>query len=136
MGYTSLSRSVKLGPEDQAAHCFANDLRVAVLQNRLKAVFCHVPNELAGMVIHTKGKARVPVLTAIARALGLITGAADYLFLFDGGSCAIEFKSSTGRLTPPQRDFREWCRLTNVPFHIARSSDEGQAILREYGVLS
>lgn len=135
MGHASLSRSVKLGPEDTEAYVFAQDLRVAVLEGRLKAVWTHPANELAGLVVHTKGKPRVPVQVAIARALGLITGTADYLFLWRGGCCAIEFKSRTGRLTPAQTDFRAWCDAQGVPFHTIRSAESGLDLLRQYGVL-
>lgn len=136
MNHRALSRSFNLGPEDREAYGFANDLRAATLEGRLRAVFCHVPNELAGIVRVTKQGRRPLPQAALAKALGLITGAADYLFCWSGGSCAMEFKSATGRLTEPQRDFRSWCEATGVPFHIIRSSAEGLYLLRTYGVLT
>lgn len=136
MNHASLSRSVKLGPEDSAAYEFAQDLRVATLEGRLRAVWCHVPNELGGMVKKdSRGRVSVPLPIAIARALGLIKGVSDYLFQWAGGCCVMEFKSKVGRLTDAQRDFRAWCELHHVPFYIIRSSAEGMAILREKGVL-
>lgn len=135
MNYHSLARSVRLGPEDSEALIFANECRAATLERRLKAVFLHIPNELGGLVQRKGREVRVPVQIAIARALGLITGSSDYLFLWEGGCCAIEFKSSTGRLSPSQIDFRDWCELNHVPFHIARSAAEGLEILRNHGVL-
>lgn len=135
MGHASLSRGFKLGPEDREAYTFANDLRAAVLEGRLRAVWTHPANELGGMVTMVRGKPRVPPLVALARALGLITGSSDYLFMWSGGSCAVEFKSATGRLSPAQRDFRDWCALVGVPFHLVRSAADGLAILREHGVL-
>lgn len=136
MGHASLSRMVQLGPEDREAHTFANELRVAVLDGRLRAVFTHPANELGGLTQKRRdGSVYVPVQIAIARALGLITGSSDYLFLWEGGSCAIEFKSAKGRLSPSQIDFRDWCELNHVPFHIARSAAEGLEILRNHGVL-
>ena len=136
MNHHSLARSVHLGPEDREAYSFANELRVATIEGRLKAVWTHPANELGGMTQKRRdGSIYVPVQIAIARALGLITGSSDYLFLWDGGSCAIEFKSAIGRLSPSQIDYRDWCELSHVPFHIARSAAEGLTILRNHGVL-
>lgn len=135
MQHASLARGFNLGPEDREAYGFANDLRTAVLEGRLKAVWMHPANELAGMVQIVRGKPRVPPQIALARALGLIRGASDYLFLWDGGCCAMEFKSPTGRLTDAQRDFRDWCEAVGVPFHLIRSSVAGLDLLRAYGVL-
>ena len=129
MQYTSLSRRLRLGPEDFMAVQFAKALRVHVLEGRLRAVFCHVPNELAG-------SARATPAAAIARAAGLISGASDYLFLWDDGSGVLEAKSKTGSLSPSQKDWREWCQLHGVRHAVFRSVDEGEAQLRSWGVLA
>lgn len=120
----------KLGPEDTQAYAFANALRVAVLEGRLKAVFCHVANELA----YAKG-GKQTAQAGKARALGLITGTSDYLFLAGQQSLALEFKSDTGRLTEPQSDFAKWCRDCGVPYFIVRSAAAGLTILANHGVL-
>lgn len=130
----SLSAQRGLGEEDAMAYQFVNELRVAVLEGRLDAIFLHPANELGGMVTVTKGRARVPLKVAIAKALGLITGTADYLFLWRNGCCALEAKSQTGSLRPAQRDFRDWCASQGVPFHVFRTVDEGLQILAGYGV--
>jgi hypothetical protein len=135
MQYASLSRSVRLGEEDAMAVQFANDLRKATLEYRLKAVWTHPANEIAGMVTMVRGKPRVPVQIAIAKALGLITGSSDYLFLWNHGSCALEAKSARGSLTQGQRDFRDWCNFAGVPFHVFRTVDDGLAILQQHGIL-
>ena len=135
MHHKGLSSSVKLGPEDAEAYRFAQDLRWFSMKGRLLAVWTHPANELAGMGKTVNGKFRVAVQAAIARALGLITGSADYLFLFRDGSLAIEFKSATGRLTEGQSDFRAWCERLGVPFHLVRSRDEGLDVLRKAGLL-
>lgn len=128
MQYTSLSRRLRLGPEDFMAVQFANALRVHVLEGRLRAIWTHVPNELAGA-------ARATPAAAIARAAGLITGASDYLFLWDGGSGVLEAKSKTGSLSPSQKDWRDWCAANNVRHAVFRSVEEGEAQLRAWGVL-
>ena len=136
MGHASLSRTFKLGPEDREAYAFANDLRAAVLEGRLRAVWLHPANELGGQTIMRGSKRIASPLAALARALGLITGASDYLFLWGAGSAAIEFKSATGRMTLAQTDFKQWCADQGVPHFVARSAAEGLAILRELGVLT
>ncbi len=134
MQHRPLADGSSLGPEDGAAYKFAQDLRVATMQQRLRAVWTHPANELAS--VDKTMPRRFMVRAAIARALGLITGTSDFLFLWDAGSMAIELKSADGRLTAHQRDFRDWCALTGVPFHVVRSSAEGLALLRDAGVLA
>lgn len=126
MAYHSLSRGLKLGPEDLLCLDFATRLRVATIESRLTAVWTHPANELA-----TRG-----VAAAIARALGLITGTGDYLFLWENGSAALEAKAPKGSLTDNQKDFQTWCARERVPYFVFRSADEGEAILRGLGVLS
>lgn len=134
MDHRALSRSMRLGPEDSEAYAFAQELRVATLEGRLKAVWTHPANELAAATVEG-GKVRVPARVALARALGLITGSSDYLFLWDGGSAAIEFKSDQGSLTPSQRDFRDWCTAKRVHFFVVRSVKQGLDLLESLGVL-
>lgn len=120
----------KLGPEDAESYRFANLLREATLNGTLRAVWTHPANELA----YAKG-GKQTAQAGKARALGLITGTSDYLFLTGQQSLALEFKSGTGRLTEGQSDFAKWCRDCGVPYFIVRSADAALALLVEYGVL-
>lgn len=135
MHHKGLSSSVQLGPEDAEAYRFAQDLRQASIEGRLLAVWTHPANELAGVGRTVNGKFRVLVQAAIAKALGLITGSSDYLFLCRAGSLALEFKSATGTLTQGQKDFRDWCKALDVPFHVVRSREEALNVLRKAGIL-
>lgn len=134
MDHVALARSFALGPEDAEAYAFANALRALTLEGRLKAVWTHPANELAAATV-VKGKVRVPPRVALAKALGLIGGSSDYLFLWDGGSAAFEFKSDKGSLSPSQRDWRDWCDRADVPFHVVRSVRQGLNLLECLGVL-
>lgn len=134
MDYTRLSAGLKIGPEDREALVFANALRAASLEGRLSAVWTHPANELAGITRSTNYGHRPLPQAALARALGLIKGSSDYLFLWRGGSGALEFKSSVGSLSPGQRDWREWCSALGVPFRVVRSTPDALAILTEWGV--
>ena len=92
----------------------------------MSAVWAHPANELC----------KPDAATAVARALGLITGTGDYLFLWRDGSGVIEAKSATGSLTPAQRDFRDWCADRGVRWAKIRTADQGEVTLREWGVLA
>lgn len=120
----------KLGPEDAESYVFANQLREATLNGKLRAVWTHPAQELC----HAKG-GRMMIQAAKARALGMITGTSDFLFMWSGRNLAIEMKSKTGTLTPGQKDFAGWCHDNGVPYFVARSSDAALALLVEYGVL-
>lgn len=124
-----LSSRLRLGPEDSMCLDFATRLRVASIEGRLRAVWTHPANELA-FSFHKSPRA------GIARALGLITGASDYLFLWDGGSAALEAKAKTGSLTDGQKDFRAWCEEQRVPHFVFRTADDGEQILKSLGVLA
>lgn len=129
-----LGRNLRLGPEDQISIEFANRLRGWTLDGSLQAVWSHVPNELGGS--SDKKTARFSqVRYAIAKALGLIPGTSDYIFLAKDRACCIEMKSGTGRQNPSQKDFQSWCEINNVPYAIARSADEAEGKLREWELL-
>lgn len=129
MQYRSLSRNVRLGPEDGMCVSFAASLRVATIEGRLRGVWTHPAQELAHG--HRSG-----VGGAIAKAMGMITGTSDYLFLWDDGAGVLEGKSATGSLTQSQKDWREWCQAQGVRHAVFRTVAEGEARLREWGVLA
>lgn len=128
MSYTGLSRRLRLGPEDEMAVRFANALRGHVLDGRLRGVWTHVPNELAGA-------SRATPSAAIARAAGMIQGASDYLFCWADGSGVLEAKSATGSLSPPQKDWKAWCEAQGVRHAVFRTVEQGEDVLRTWGVL-
>lgn len=126
-----LSPRVKLGPEDRICIEFANRIRVAALEGRLRCVWTHVGNEVGGGY----GKSS-EIRYAIARALGFVTGTPDYLFLAPDRAAVIEFKSKDGSLSENQKLFRSWCELSGVPHAVCRSAEDGVAKLREWGFLT
>lgn len=128
MHYARLVR-VRMGPEDTEALAFATELRVATLNGRLRAVWTHPANELAWQ---PKTTPRI----ALARALGMIQGTPDYLFLWHGGSLAMEFKAKGGYQTDGQKAFEQWCNVVGVPYFVVRSTAQGLSILRDYGRLA
>lgn len=127
----SKTTNLQYGPEDQIAHEFATRLRTWALQGQLYAVWFHVPNEIAGQ----QGSRRAAIRYALAKAIGLIPGTADFIFLCAAGSFALECKAGRNTLSANQKDFRDWCELVGVPFAVFRSADEGEAQLRAWGIL-
>ena len=124
-----LSAGLKLGQEDKICIEFANRLRAWTLQRQLIAVWSHIPNELAG------GTNNAKIRYAVAKALGMITGTADYLFLWNDGGAALEMKAKHGVQTDNQKHFQAWCVMMGVPYYVVYSADEGESILRNLGIL-
>jgi hypothetical protein len=119
----------RCGPEDQLAIEVANFLRAATLEGRLAGTWTHIPHEVGGAGIKAK------VLMALAKAMGLIKGSGDYVFVWEGGGGWIELKSSTGSLSPAQRDFRDWCQSQNVNWAKCKTIHEVINNLVEWGAL-
>ena len=122
--------SLLLKPEEQLASEFGSALRAGALDGRLRGIFCHVPNEIAGQA---RSK-RAAIRYAIAKAMGLIEGTADYLFLWENGGAALEAKTGKGKQTDGQSAYQIWCERENVPYFIFRSVEEGFALLTDIGI--
>jgi hypothetical protein len=131
MAPRKLSDRIRLKPEEVLARAFANALRQATIEGRLRCVWTHPANEVAGQ---QTGLAQIRY--AIAKAMGLIDGTADYLFLWSDGSGALEAKVGKNDQQANQVDFEEWCRSNGVRYATFTSVEEGLALLVEWGVLT
>jgi hypothetical protein len=120
----------RTGPEDKLAIEVASMLRAATVEGKLRATWTHVPHEVGG-----KGKLAA-IRMALAKAMGLIKGSADYVFVAENGGGWIEIKVPGNYPTPIQRDFGEWCRINNVRHAICRSTQEVEDTLRSWGLLA
>ena len=121
---------LRLQPEEALAVAFADELRRAALEGRLRAVWTHPANELAG-----RRSGLSEIRYAIAKAMGLVHGTPDYLFLAEDRSGALEAKTGTGTQQQNQKDFETWCAAVKVPYRVFRSVEEGLAILVGWGML-
>lgn len=119
----------RTGPEDREAIALANRLRAWTLDGRLRAVWWHTASEVGG------GGRNAGLRYALAKAMGLIPGAPDYVFLTDGGAWVIELKAAKGRQSDTQRDFQSWCGLNGVPYAICKGADAAEAQLRAWGLI-
>lgn len=120
----------RLGDEDRLSIDVATMLRVATLEGRLKAAWTHIPHEAAG-----KGRFAA-IYMAKAKALGLIKGSTDFVFVGTSGGGWIELKTPTGSMSPAQRDFREWCRIAAVNHAVCKSVDDVVDYLISWGLLT
>lgn len=130
----------KIGAEDEQCIMFSDRLREAALNGRLDATFTHIPHEVGG------GSKNAALRYSLAAAMGLVTGSTDFVFLWNGGGCWMEFKRpkltasdsrprrDAGRLTDKQKLFGLWCTHLGVPHHVVTSAREGLDILKGYGV--
>jgi hypothetical protein len=120
----------RTGPEDDLAIQVGSALRVWTLEGRLNVTFTHVPHEVGG----AGGAAKTRM--ALAKAMGLIAGSGDYVFIGSRTSGWIELKSATGSLSPIQRDFRDWCTRCGVEYAVCRTVDNVEATLKQWDMLS
>jgi hypothetical protein len=115
----------RLKPESMLSVDVACRLKAHSLTGDLRAVWFKVPNE---------GK-RTPAVAAILKAMGMIPGVWDFVFLWQDGSGVIELKAGRNKLTGAQADFAHWCDLEGVRKAEARSYREVEAVLKEWGIL-
>lgn len=120
----------RMGEEDRISIEVATMLRVATLEGRLSATWTHIPHEVAA-----RGKF-ANIHMAMAKALGLIKGSADFVFVWPEGGGWIELKTDTGSLSPHQRDFRDWAIASGCRHAVCRSCEEVVTKLIEWGVLT
>lgn len=70
---------------------------------------------------------------AMLKGMGLVAGVADMSLLLDGGRIAfIEFKTADGKQSPKQVEFQAVCNQLAIPYHIARSFQDFQTIIKTY----
>lgn len=124
------------GPEDDLALVVGSALRGWVLEGKLHATFTCVPHEVGAVSRNSPAFRTAQARYAKNIAAGLIAGSGDYVFVGEGAAGWIELKSSTGSLSPDQRDFREWCGFVGAHYAVCRTLDEVQATLRGWGMLA
>lgn len=126
----TLSQNVKLKPEQGICVDLANRLRAFSLEGRLRCVWWHTPNEI-GFVPGRLGKLKY----AVARAMGLIAGAPDYVFIGEKVALLVEMKTETGTRSEQQKDFETWCVFMGLQVHLCRSVADVETLLTKNGLL-
>jgi hypothetical protein len=123
------------GEEDRLAIAVATMLRVASIEGRLKATWTCIPHEVGAVPQKSAEFKKRQTRYAKAKAMGLITGSTDYVFVWAGGGGWIELKSQHGSLSTPQRTFRDWARATGCNWAVCRSVEEVVEKLIEWRAL-
>lgn len=137
-----LSTGVKLGPEDRLAIEVADMCRAWTIEGRLRAAWWHTANEAGG----GSDKRKREIQMAKARALGMIPGTPDLVFMTHTGfspgcpTCGgamllIELKSAKGKRSDNQGDFAAWANHHTIPYLICRSLAEVEEALTKHGLL-
>lgn len=126
----------RIGKEDALAIDVAMMLRVESIRGSLKGTWTCIPHEVGAMSLGTKGFRLAQARYAKAKAMGLITGSADYVFVWPQGGGWIELKSKDGSLSKEQRDFRDWCDASGTHYAVCRSVDQVRETLISWGVLT
>lgn len=106
------------------------ELQKSVIQwlDLVKPAACwfHVPNESKAHVSHRKK----------LREMGVKAGVADLVFVLPGGKVGfIELKTLKGIASKKQRAFQGLVQYFGAPYELARSIDDMERILRDWGVL-
>jgi hypothetical protein len=81
------------------------------------------------------GEKRELATGARLKRMGVYPGAADLHLTIAGRSHWLELKADGGKLSPAQELFQEHCARAGAPYAVARSLDEAQKILGEWGAL-
>lgn len=133
---------LRYSPEDAEAKRFADQVRIWTMEGRVRGIWNHIANELAGESgghadekVRQSLKRKAAIRYAKAQALGMIIGWSDYVFCRSDATLALECKSATGPQRPSQKDFEQWCIEQKIPYRIFRTAEEGWDILAEMGFL-
>ena len=85
----------------------------------------HTPNEYKG----------TPQAGALRKAMGVRSGAPDFVFILGERAVLIELKSASGSLSPGQRQVRDKLDAAGGKLHVARSVSEVFGILHRAGFM-
>ena len=118
--------------EDALTNKEAIELTGYSLENKLKGIWFHVPNE---SVVSKDNKLTDILRIKRKHCMGLINGAPDFVFITKEKTLFIELKTQNGRLSESQRDFRDWCAEEEIGYFVARSVEEVINILNSNQIL-
>ena len=137
-----LNRNWRVSVEDKMSIDFADTLRQFSMDGLLRGTWTKLGNE---------GK-RSMIVGAILKAMGMLPGAADFVFVWENGGGWIELKKpakrgasdktgkdiqlqAAGVLSDAQRDFRLWSQSEGVNHAVCYSVDAAIDTLKAWGAL-
>ncbi len=119
--------------EDALTNKVAMILTGYTLDNNLKGIWFHVPNE---SVVSKENKLKDILRIQRKHCMGLINGVPDFVFISKDKTLFIELKTEKGRLSEYQLYFRDWCADEQIDYYIARSVEEVTDILKRNKLLT
>ena len=125
----------KRGPEDNLSIDVATMLRAAALEGRLRAVFTSIPNEVGAVSRNSPMFGAATARYAKQKAMGMIAGAGDFVFVWPEGGGWIELKVEAS-LSWAQKDFRDWNEATGNRYAVCRSVEAVEEKLTAWGALT
>jgi hypothetical protein len=114
-----------LKPEQKICVDFANEMRHLTITGKLPFIWYHIPNEFL------PSQRRNYVFDLKQKHMGKVSGTPDYCFVGEK-SFFIEFKTRTGQQSPAQKTFQKWCEAQGIGYHICRSAEEGESVVKSY----
>ena len=104
----------RIDPEQRLSIKLADKLRWLEVQGRMKCCWTHIPNE---------GK-RSQIVGAILKRMGMIPGAADFVFTGAFGGGYIELKIHPNGQNDNQRYFEMWCNQRNSKYVVHTAMED------------
>ena len=104
------------------------------ISGKYRFSFFSVPNEAQAIEGGPRSKRRMAIAQTL-RNMGLQPGANDLVICHDGRFYGLEVKSATGRQSKKQKDFERWILRTKGKYEIARSVEECEKVLINWGII-
>lgn len=104
-----------------------------------RAVVARLRSVMPGAIVHHSaneiraGGAAAARRQAIQTGMGVYAGFADLLIIAQGRVMFLEVKSATGRLSQPQRAFRDAVQAQGFAWALVRSQEDAVAAVRKAG---
>lgn len=142
MQRSKLNMNWKITAEERECIKFADRMRSLTLDRKYQGIWFHAANE---------GKRHL-ITALIMKAMGMIAGTPDFVFIGPWGNGLIEFKApelrgrspktgkdiilrAGGQQSEYQAYFQLWAAEGNVAYVVCTSVDEAIAVLREWGAI-
>lgn len=114
-----------LEPEQRLTIECADYLRALTIEGKLKAIWCHCPNE---------GK-RHKIVGQIMRRMGMLPGSPDFWFAWKDGSGVMELKVKPNPMQPSQKNYVAWAGDRGVHHAVIYSLEQFKATLQDWGLV-
>lgn len=120
----------RIGPESSLAITCADFMRVKIGAGKMTGFFIHPMNENAS--------SRLTQLVKIAE--GVVPGASDFLIFWNNNwefsrIIAVEIKIGKNKQTDKQKIFQLACEMLRIPYHVCRTFQEFEDVLKKYEIV-